>query len=470
MKECLKCGNNIKAGKKFCGQCGAVYVEPVLADIEIIEPVIVAQAKICTDCGAEIKPGKKFCGQCGAAYVEPAIANNEVIEPVIVAQAKICTDCGAEIKPGKKFCGQCGMTSAETLPGRSHIIPLPKKKLTKKPVFWVASAAVAFVMIAAFSSDTNTIPNFSAQAETPVFHDYDYDDYDWTGYADPDYGYGEPYGDDVFNYTYQDDYDEIAYAPFDENYSDGVPNTFSRWGADLITVSSPPPKNIPCTTCNGSGCGTAKKVDYINSKICHEGEKRNPDYRQYIADLNELAVESGKTIFLIQNEDRLIGISLHDRCGGKRLDVGGAVNCIHCHGGQDYYFPESLTDVKKFTPRSELASIEQSNIDWYMAELAAIYGAQASRRREINDAILDLTSPGSSSRISGSGSSGSSSSGSGSFTSSSPCARVDCSATAESGKAYCSVHRDSMSSNQFCYDAHCRNKPLAGSVYCATHK
>src|SRR5215470_6831065 len=52
--RCSKCGNDNRAGRKFCVQCG--------------QPLKLA----CPSCGAPSEPGERFCGDCGAALVVSA--------------------------------------------------------------------------------------------------------------------------------------------------------------------------------------------------------------------------------------------------------------------------------------------------------------------------------------------------------------------------------------------------------------
>lgn len=73
MEKCAKCGHEMKAGAKFCPDCGAK----------------VALVK-CAKCGFEMKDGVKFCPECGAST------------------ANKCTKCGHALKPGAKFCPECG--------------------------------------------------------------------------------------------------------------------------------------------------------------------------------------------------------------------------------------------------------------------------------------------------------------------------------------------------------------------------
>lgn len=49
---------------------------------------------ICQKCGAELKAGVKYCRECGARVEE---------EP-----KKVCPKCGTDIRTGAKFCFQCG--------------------------------------------------------------------------------------------------------------------------------------------------------------------------------------------------------------------------------------------------------------------------------------------------------------------------------------------------------------------------
>jgi predicted amidophosphoribosyltransferase len=46
---CSSCGRVNRAGRRFCGECGAPL------------------ALQCSQCSAENQPGEKFCGGCGAA-------------------------------------------------------------------------------------------------------------------------------------------------------------------------------------------------------------------------------------------------------------------------------------------------------------------------------------------------------------------------------------------------------------------
>ena len=54
--RCAKCGSDNPAGKKFCGDCGAVLTHH------------------CPKCGAENPPSKRFCGDCGAALASANIS------------------------------------------------------------------------------------------------------------------------------------------------------------------------------------------------------------------------------------------------------------------------------------------------------------------------------------------------------------------------------------------------------------
>jgi len=48
--------------------------------------------KACSSCGSELKAGAKFCPECGTP----------------VAQERACSSCGGKLQPGAKFCPECG--------------------------------------------------------------------------------------------------------------------------------------------------------------------------------------------------------------------------------------------------------------------------------------------------------------------------------------------------------------------------
>ncbi|MCP1662865.1 MAG: SPFH domain-containing protein [Methanocalculus sp. MSAO_Arc1] len=79
---CVKCGQQISPGTKFCPHCGSPQVQ---------------ESEPCGSCGASVKKGMKFCPECGAK---------------MDAGPKTCGKCGEELAPGTKFCANCG-TPAE---------------------------------------------------------------------------------------------------------------------------------------------------------------------------------------------------------------------------------------------------------------------------------------------------------------------------------------------------------------------
>mgnify|MGYP000005849187 CR=1 FL=1 len=80
MARCPNDGTLAPAGTKFCTECGAPMVQPVVDK--------------CPSCGAEVR-GAKFCPECGTR-IERAEAG-----------PKKCPNCGAEAT-GAKFCTECG--------------------------------------------------------------------------------------------------------------------------------------------------------------------------------------------------------------------------------------------------------------------------------------------------------------------------------------------------------------------------
>lgn len=75
--KCSSCGATMKAGAKFCPECGA------------------KQGKTCPKCGASItRPNAKFCPECGTTLVEDG--------------KRPCKHCGAMMPVDGKFCPECG--------------------------------------------------------------------------------------------------------------------------------------------------------------------------------------------------------------------------------------------------------------------------------------------------------------------------------------------------------------------------
>ena len=75
---CPQCGNNVKDGVKFCGNCGWAVPN---ASAQNVQPA----GHRCTSCGTTLKEGAKFCPNCGGVvYVAPAVPPAPAIsEPVL---------------------------------------------------------------------------------------------------------------------------------------------------------------------------------------------------------------------------------------------------------------------------------------------------------------------------------------------------------------------------------------------------
>ncbi|RQD80670.1 MAG: SPFH domain-containing protein [Methanocalculus sp. MSAO_Arc2] len=80
--SCIKCGQQIAQGTKFCPHCGSPQAEEMVT---------------CGTCGASVKKGMKFCPECGSPMEQGP---------------KKCSKCGEELSAGTKFCSNCG-TPAE---------------------------------------------------------------------------------------------------------------------------------------------------------------------------------------------------------------------------------------------------------------------------------------------------------------------------------------------------------------------
>ena len=69
---CIKCGAKLKAGAKFCPECGE------------------KQFLACPQCGATLSANDKFCPECGQSL------------------KATCPKCGTELRKNAKFCPECG--------------------------------------------------------------------------------------------------------------------------------------------------------------------------------------------------------------------------------------------------------------------------------------------------------------------------------------------------------------------------
>lgn len=78
----------VSAGGSLAGM-GIPMGAPMMA--QPVTPVAAPQAQArCPSCGQPVRAGAKFCAQCGASLVQT------------------CAKCGAELRPGAKFCDSCG--------------------------------------------------------------------------------------------------------------------------------------------------------------------------------------------------------------------------------------------------------------------------------------------------------------------------------------------------------------------------
>lgn len=90
-QRCRQCGATLRAGRKFCTQCGArMEQEPPRQ-----------QPASCARCGGPLRPGLRFCTQCGA----PVALTPPRPEPT---QPAACAGCGKPVQPGERFCRECG--------------------------------------------------------------------------------------------------------------------------------------------------------------------------------------------------------------------------------------------------------------------------------------------------------------------------------------------------------------------------
>jgi hypothetical protein len=89
---CPQCGNNIKDGAAFCGNCG--WAVPVIAVQEVVIPI----EKKCASCGTVLKDEAQFCPNCGQAVVSADIS----------VPVTLCKECRNKLAESALFCGKCG--------------------------------------------------------------------------------------------------------------------------------------------------------------------------------------------------------------------------------------------------------------------------------------------------------------------------------------------------------------------------
>lgn len=77
---CPSCGAKVRAGAKFCPECGKPIADRPSGD-----------AIVCPKCKTRVKVGVKFCPECGQSLGD-----------------KVCPKCGAKCSPAAKFCPECG--------------------------------------------------------------------------------------------------------------------------------------------------------------------------------------------------------------------------------------------------------------------------------------------------------------------------------------------------------------------------
>jgi len=70
MKQCPKCGNEVKEGQKFCMKCGTPI--PLAPQQSVTAKSQPNASATCAKCGSPLKPGQKFCMICGTPVGAPA--------------------------------------------------------------------------------------------------------------------------------------------------------------------------------------------------------------------------------------------------------------------------------------------------------------------------------------------------------------------------------------------------------------
>lgn len=89
--KCSNCGIEIKAGAKFCRECGT----------EVVEKTETLAKNTCPECGNILEENALFCNNCGQR-VSNENAKDEIINR--------CPNCSSPLKDGALFCGECGIS------------------------------------------------------------------------------------------------------------------------------------------------------------------------------------------------------------------------------------------------------------------------------------------------------------------------------------------------------------------------
>ncbi len=84
-------GIGLGAGMGMAG----VFTEAFKGAKDVEKPAPAAAGTVkCTKCGADVKAGSKFCPECG--------------EKIVAPEGKFCPECGAKVSATAKFCPECG--------------------------------------------------------------------------------------------------------------------------------------------------------------------------------------------------------------------------------------------------------------------------------------------------------------------------------------------------------------------------
>src|SRR4029079_9067185 len=102
------------AGRQTCGGSSATAI-PTDA-VRSIPHVPLEARLVCSNCGQENRAGRKFCPECAAPRALP------------------CPSCGALNEPGEKFCGECAQPLPASVPttaslGQRAAVPVAERRL-----------------------------------------------------------------------------------------------------------------------------------------------------------------------------------------------------------------------------------------------------------------------------------------------------------------------------------------------------
>jgi len=466
MKKCQTCGFELAENTKFCGKCGSAFL---------------LQMNICKVCNTELPENAKFCGKCGTSSLQ---------------QNNICKGCGTELSEKIKFCGKCGMShySAPSHQNTPSVLPPAIKGITRKPAFWIASAAALVIVffIVNTTSGTSQRNNYTQGNRTGIVSSSAQENR-----AESSVSLSTPVN--TASGTRQAQLRVVIAPPAKEincrvcdgtrqrncQFCDGTgkePNPIdssffqvqgNQMLNELMILSGLQAFSAMCLHCNGSGKAHCDNSVFENDwfGFCNGGKERNPNFNRYVATLDYFASESSLTIFELEPgyNVKYIGIKLCSSCNGNYIynnnmdflfmsfntivntpssQLGISANCNECYAGQSIYFPSSVNDVQPFRSSADINSALSAALRDSAEDRYARHQQSMDRQRQIMDELLEKQREIHNNRFR-------------------ECARYDCRGPAMANSSHCSSHQGIPSNTAYCNTQGCTNRLYSNLLYCS---